>query len=76
VNLPRAASDLERLPRDELDATLGPNRYHFARSKDEIVLGIGEARMGREFYPFLILVVALVLALEHLLANRFYRSTD
>ena len=76
VNLPRAASDLERIPRDELDATLGPNRYHFARSKDEIVLGIGEARMGREFYPFLILVVALVLALEHLLANRFYRSTD
>lgn len=76
VNLPRAASDLERLSRDELNGMLGPDRYHFARSKDEIVLGVGEARMGREFYPFLILVVGLVLALEHVLANRFYRSTD
>jgi hypothetical protein len=76
VNLPRTASDLERLPRDELDEILGPDRYHFARSKDEIVLGVGEARMGREFYPFLILVAGLVLALEHVLANRFYRPTD
>lgn len=76
VNLPRAASELGRLDREELDGMLGADRYHFARSKDEIVLGVGEARMGREFYPFLILVVGLVLALEHVLANRFYRSTD
>jgi len=76
VNLPRKASHLERLSRNELDGMLGPGRYHFARSKDEIVLGVGEARMGREFYPFLICVAALVLALEHVLANRFYRSTD
>ncbi len=76
VNLPKGASELARLPRSELDGILGPERYHYARSEDEIVLGVGEARLGREFYPFLIILVAVVLALEHLLANRFYRRSD
>jgi hypothetical protein len=76
VNLPRAASELARLPRSELDGILGPDRYHYARSEDEIVLGVGEARLGLEFYPFLIALVACVLAMEHLLANRFYRRSD
>ena len=73
VNLPKSATDLTRLARDELDRILGPDRYHYARSEDEIVLGVGEARMGREFYPLLMLLAAGVLALEHILANRFYR---
>jgi hypothetical protein len=73
VNLPETASDLTRLSRDALDKILGSDRYHYARSEDEIVRGVGEARLGREFYPFLLPLVALVLALEHVLANRFYR---
>jgi len=76
VNLPKAASELARLPRSDLDGILGPNRYHYARSEDEIVLGVGEARLGREFYPFLIALVAIVLAMEHLLASRFYRRSE
>jgi len=40
------------------------------------VLGVGEARMGREFYPFLLPLLALILGLEHLLANRFYRRGE
>jgi hypothetical protein len=76
VNLPESASQLTRLAREELDELLGPDRYHFARSQNEIVLGVGEARLGREFYPFLILLVALLLGLEHLLANRFYRRGE
>jgi hypothetical protein len=57
VNLHAAASDLTRVPRD----------------RHEIVLEVGEARVGREFYPFLLLALAVVLGLEHVLANRFYR---
>ncbi len=76
VNLPRAASELSRMTRDELDDVLGSDRYHFARNTDEIVVGVGEARLGREFYPFLVCLVALMLALEHVLANRFYRRPD
>jgi len=76
VNLPESASQLARLTRDELDELLGAGRYHFARSQDEIVLGVGEARRGREFYPFLLPLVALILGLEHLLASRFYRRGE
>ena len=74
VNLPQTASELTRITRDELDQVLGPDRYHFARNTDEIVVGVGEARLGREFYPFLVCLVALMLAVEHVLANRFYRK--
>jgi hypothetical protein len=74
ANLPASASELSRLERSELDAILGSERYHFARSIDEIVLGVGEARMGREFYAALLLLAAVILAMELLLANRFYRN--
>jgi hypothetical protein len=76
VNLPESASQLARLERSALDELLGAGRYHFARSQDEIVLGVGEARLGREFYPFLLPLIALILGLEHLLANRFYRRSE
>jgi hypothetical protein len=76
VNLPESASRLQRIDREQLDGLLGADRYHFARNRDEIVLGIGRARRGVEFYPWLIGLVALVLAMEQLLANRFYRKTE
>ena len=51
---------------------LGAERYQFARRRDEIERVQGAQRVGREFYPFLIALLALVVGLEHLLANRFY----
>ncbi|MGE0759626.1 MAG: BatA domain-containing protein [Pirellulaceae bacterium] len=72
VNLPAGFSDLARLPRAQLEEGLGEDTVRYARSRDEIVFEVGEARVGREFYPYLLLVLAIVLGLEHLLANRFY----
>ena len=74
VNVPRAATDLARLGPQELDAFLGAGRYRLARSPEELAPGVGEARLGREFFPFLWLVFGLILALELVLANRFYRG--
>jgi hypothetical protein len=76
VNLPDTASHLTRLPRVRLDALLGEGRYRYARDRDEIELEVGEARVGREFYPFLLLALVLVLGVEHALANRFYRRPE
>ncbi len=73
VNLPYAASDLTRITPDRLDALLGAGKYRIARSQQEIVREVGEARIGREFYPYLLLILAFMLAVEHVLANRFYR---
>lgn len=75
VNVPIAESDLERLGGDVLDERLGKGRYQFATNQDEIQREQGMMRSGQEFYGLLVLFLVLCLALEHLLANRFYAST-
>jgi len=37
-------------------------------------LNVSTGRVGRELFSWLILAAALVLGLEHVLANRFYRE--
>lgn len=75
ANLQPRATDVRRLDIDELDAVLGKGRYTFARGTQQLSRGIGRARVGRELFPFLILVVVGLLAMESLLANRFYSTS-
>lgn len=72
VNLPKTASLLERATSQQLDEAIGAGRYRKFRSRDEIEPGISEVRQGREFFASLLVAVALLLAMEHTLANRFY----
>jgi hypothetical protein len=65
-------SQLSRISIKQLDSLLGAERYQLARGRNEIQFGIRQKRLGQEFFPLLILLVAIVLALEHVLANRFY----
>jgi hypothetical protein len=74
VNLPPEISRLERVETLELVKALGAERTRAARTRDEIELRVGVGRLGHELFPALILAVALVLAAEQLLANRFYES--
>ena len=76
VNLPPEATELRRVESTRLDELLGKDRYQFARNRDEIELSVGEARAGREFYPTLLVLLAGALAMEQLLANRFYRRAE
>jgi aerotolerance regulator-like protein len=76
VNLAGDTSDLARLPRERLDEILGRGRYQLAKSKDEINRAVGKDRIGSEFYPLLVTLLACVLGIEHVLANRFYRKSD
>ncbi len=73
VNVPAANTDLKRLSRDELTALLGDGKFRLSRGRDEIERNVNLDRTGREMYPLLIILVALVLGAEHLLANKFYR---
>lgn len=73
VNLPAAATALDRVEPAQLDTMLGEERYRLARNRDEITRDVSLGRVGVELYPGLILAVALILGLEHVLANRFYR---
>jgi hypothetical protein len=74
VNLAPGESDLRRLSLDQLESMLGEDRYQLARNRDEIVLEVGHARVGREFYPYLMALLVIVVGLEHLFSNRFYRK--
>ncbi len=74
VNLPAESTRLERVNVSEIVTALGSERARVARTREEIEVRVGLGRMGRELFPALILAVALVLAAEQLLANRFYAA--
>jgi hypothetical protein len=74
VNLSQETSDLARLAPSRLDELLGTDRYQLARDKEQIDRAVGNDRVGSEFYPLLFTLVALVLGLEHVLGNRFYKK--
>jgi hypothetical protein len=73
VNYAPPQTQLERLTDQELIATFGPVKLQLARTREQIDRSISMGRVGRELFPMLILIVALVLALEMLIANRFYK---
>jgi hypothetical protein len=73
VNLPAQATQLARLTDQELSDTFGPFKPQVARSNDQIVRNVHESRVGREIYPWLIVVVAGLLALEYVVSNWFYK---
>ncbi len=74
VNLRPEQTDMTRITRDELTELLGPEQYRLARNREEIDRDVSLGRVGQELYPYLIVLVALVLAAEHVVANRFYRE--
>ncbi len=74
ANLDQAATDLTRIEPDELDTFLGPDRYQLARQKNEIQRQQGAMRRGQEFYPLMVLMMLVVMAVEFLMSNRFYQS--
>ena len=52
----------------------GPVKFHLARTRQQIDRDVSTGRVGRELYPPLILIVALILGLEMFVANRFYKE--
>jgi len=74
VNLPPAATSLERVEISELDQVLGLGRYQLARDRDQIQRQQGSSRQGQEFYPILVMLMLLFLGIEYLMSNRFYAS--
>lgn len=71
VNLAPPQTRLDRIPKQELSEMLP---YQVARTRDQIERNISTARVGRELFPLLILLMAMALAAEHVVANRFYRE--
>ena len=75
INLAPEQTQLERLDQKELAQIFAPDKIRIAQTKKQIDRDISMGRVGRELFPPLILAVAIFLALESLLANRFYTKT-
>ncbi|MES1213024.1 MAG: hypothetical protein ABUL64_00420, partial [Singulisphaera sp.] len=74
INLAPEASQLKRLDEAEMKRLFGEQTFHVARSQEQIDRHVSLDRVGRELFPLLIAVMAIVLGVEHVLANRFYRE--
>ncbi|HWA99381.1 MAG TPA: hypothetical protein VG713_12855, partial [Pirellulales bacterium] len=74
VNLAPEATQLERTAPEAIKDLFGKTNVRIARSRDQLEREVSSSRVGRELFPLLMVVVAVVLGLEHLLANRFYRA--
>ncbi|MEE8451547.1 MAG: BatA domain-containing protein [Thermoguttaceae bacterium] len=72
VNLAPEQTTLERITNEELIELFGPFEVRIARTPQEIQRDISSSRVGRELFGTLILLVALALAAEHVVASRFY----
>jgi len=74
VNYAPDQTRLDRLSDQELAGVFGPMKFQLAHTREQIDRDISTGRVGRELFPPLILMVAIVLALEMLVANRFYKE--
>lgn len=74
VNVPNGVSELTRVGKPQLDTILGRGRYLVAETEDQIIRNQGQGRVGLEFYPSLIRLLAVLFVCEMLFSNFFYRS--
>jgi hypothetical protein len=74
VNLRREQTRMERIGNEELAETFGSTRYRLARNQEQIERDVSLGRVGEELFPWIILLVAVILGAEHVMANRFYRE--
>ncbi|MDR2705028.1 MAG: BatA domain-containing protein [Planctomycetaceae bacterium] len=72
VNYPADSTDLQKIGKTKLDQILGEGNYRFAKTPQEVELGIARRRIGQELYAIIMLVLAFLFAGEYILSNRFF----
>jgi hypothetical protein len=76
VNVSRDVTRLETIEREDLRERLGRPELPIATTEEQIERDIDQARIGKEFYPFLLPLLVIILAAEYVMANRFYASSE
>ena len=76
VNPPLTESLFVPLETSDLDKIFGgKDRYALANDPESLERAIQTTRIGREMFPWLIMLIMVVVTVESILANRFYRET-
>jgi hypothetical protein len=76
VNLPADTSQLNRISSEDLQAVFGETPFRLARNRDEIDRNVSAGRVGQELFPYLIVLLVIILGCEQVLSNRFYPDYD
>ncbi len=72
VNLAEKSTDMTRLDEQDLESLIGKDQFSYATDRFEVQREQGALRIGREFYPLLILLLVVIIGLELLFSNFFY----
>ena len=74
VNPPTSESDLAPLEPALFEPLLGKDHYQVADSLEGLIKAIDIGTVGREVFPWIMMLILLVVTLENALANMFYRE--
>ena len=74
VNLPLEATSLARLAPEDLKQVFGEAKHQLVKTREDLMRERAVTQVGLELFPFLIVLVAVVMGLEHALSNLFYRK--
>lgn len=74
LNPPRAESRFDVMDAPRLDAVFGKDGYHLAEDEKSLEKVEGLVRRGHEIFPYLMLLILIVVTLENFLANTFYKE--
>ncbi len=74
ANAPAAESNLTRIDAAALREAIGIENLEIARSREEINRDVSRGRVGVKLFPWIMLVLAGMMAAEFVLATFFYRS--
>ena len=75
ANLAPSATDYRRVPAADLAAVLGAG-HRLARTEEELVRDVNLERIGTELHGWMIVLAALAMAADWIVANRFYAPRD
>ena len=74
VNPPRGEIQMAVLDTRDLDTLFGKGKYQLADDAKSLIIAVGSIRYGREIFPWIMALILLLVTLENLLANTFYRE--
>jgi hypothetical protein len=74
INPPEAETRLALLQTKELDNLFGKGQYQLASGAEELKAKVKEQHYGREIFPWVMMLILLLVTIENALANTFYRD--
>ncbi len=74
LNPPHVESEFTRLEPSDLDTIFGKGGYHLAEDESSLKSQEEIVRRGYEIFPFLMLLILIVVTVESILANTFYKE--